>query len=751
MRIYPSVIPEETRNITVRNFDFFKCLFSANCYKNSAGSRSFFHYFTSFFKNDNHKKTCHAELRSISTIIRLTIFLFFISSSIKAQVVPPENDDLNQQQLENAAQDAPDNADLSELIERRTYFLSHPVNLNNTNREELSQLEILNDLQIEALLRHISVNGNLIALEELQSIDGFDIATIRSLLPYVTLGATTDFTQWSLNNILKNRKHEIIVRGIQVLEKQKGYNIPDADTTSTRYLGSPLKFYTRYRFTSGRKVSFGITGEKDAGEEFFKGTQSGYDFYSAHLMIRDLGIIKSIVVGDYQLGYGQGLVLWSGLAYGKSADVMNIKRSAQGIRAYTSVNEFGFFRGTATSLGVKYFTLDLFYSKQKLDANFTPIDSANDIQLISGIVIDGFHRTLNEISDMNKVKQEIYGGHFKFEKGPLEIGATFYHNKINLPLVKKTDPYNQYYFFGTQYNNIGFDYSYHLRNMNFFGEVAHSDNGAVSYLNGVLVSLDPRVSISLFNRNYVRDYQCASCNPLRESSVQNERGTYAGVALQLLTRLKATAYIDVFKFPWLKFGVSAPSQGYEWLGQLTFTPSKKAEMYFRYKQTVKEENIPGGVTALDQLRHRTQNNYRFNATYKISEAFRLQSRVEFNLVQTEGIANDNGYVLFQDVNYHPMSKPYSFSLRYGLFDTDSYESRIYAFENDIPGVYAIPSYYYRGSRFYLMMRYNIMRGISFWLRYGKTLYSNQKTVGSGLDEINENHKSDLKVQLKFSF
>ena len=174
-------------------------------------------------------------------------------------------------------------------------------------------------------------------------------------------------------------------------------------------------------------------------------------------------------------------------------------------------------------------------------------------------------------------------------------------------------------------------------------------------------------------------------------------------------------------------------------------------MYFRYKQTVKEENISGSFTPLDRLRSRTQNNYRFNAAYKVSNSFSLQSRVEFNVVQNENSSNDNGYVLFQDLSYQPLSKPYSFSLRYGLFDTDSYDSRIYAFERDIPGVYAIPSYYYRGSRFYALARYNFVRGVSFWIRYGRTYYSNQKDVGSGLDIIDANHKSDLKVQLKLNF
>lgn len=690
--------------------------------------------------------------RSIAICLQwYLLFFVLITSNTFAQVVPPDNDNIIQQQLENAAENAPENADLTELTEVRAFFLKNQIELNTATRTEIGALEMLNDLQVEALFKHIRLNGELIALEELQAIEGFDLATIRMLLPYITLGNGVDYSQWNLNNILKNSKNELIIRGTQVLEDQKGYNIPDSDVTSNRYLGSPLRFYTRYRFTSGRKLSFGITAEKDAGEEFFQGSQKSFDFYSGHLMIRDLGVLRAFVIGDYQLAYGQGLVLWSGLAPAKSADVMQIKRNAIGIRAHTSVNEFSLFRGTAAALGYKNFQIDLFYSNRKLDANFASADTVNDLYLLSSVSEDGYHRTKSEVEDKNRVKQLLYGCHIKFEKGALEIGGTYYFTKIDVPIAKKTEPYNQYDFYGTQFQNFGVDYTYQFQNINFFGEVAATDNGAVSYLNGALISLDPRVSFSIFNRHYARDYVCAACNPLRESSPQNESGTYAGLSLQLFSRLKAVGYIDVFKFPWLKYQVSAPSQGYELLGQLTYTPSKKTEFYFRYRKTVKQENISGDIAPIDQLRERKQNNYRFNIVYKFSNTIRMQSRVEFDIVKMKNIANSDGYVLFQDINYSPLTFPFSFSLRYGLFDTDNYDSRIYAFENDIPGVYAIPSYYYRGSRFYIMARYDITKGISFWIRYGRSLYANQKTVGSGLDEIDANHKSDLKMQLRFTF
>lgn len=118
------------------------------------------------------------------------------------------------------------------------------------------------------------------------------------------------------------------------------------------YLGSPWKLYTRYRFQYRRNISFGVTAEKDEGEEFFKGTQKqGFDFYSAHLFLRDIGPVKALALGDFQAQFGQGLVFSSGLSFSrKSAYTMNIKRNAVGLAPYASVNENQFLRGAGITM-----------------------------------------------------------------------------------------------------------------------------------------------------------------------------------------------------------------------------------------------------------------------------------------------------------------------------------------------------------------------------------------------------------------
>jgi hypothetical protein len=678
-------------------------------------------------------------------LILLFLFLFF-SSDIYSQVTP-ETDILQQQQLEDAAQKSGEDADLSELEEQRAYYLSHKLDINNSSYEELMESDLMNDLQVQELLLHINLYGKLMTAEELQTINGFDLVTIRGLLPYIIVKSESDLMRRGFKEIWRNGKNQVVIRTQSVLEEQKGFS-RKSEPSDTRYNGDPLKLYARYRFTFSNQISIGITGEKDAGEQFFKGEQKqGFDFYSAHFFLKDKSI-KALAIGDYQLKYGQGLVLWSGLATGKSSDVINIKRNAPGIRPYTSVNEFSYLRGGAISYNINKITIDAFVSSKKADAS-TSIDSSADEILIGSFVEDGYHRTTSENNKKYSIKTKLAGGNINYRSGQLEAGVTGFYSVFNYPLEAKTDLYNQFDISGKEFNNVGVHYSYNFRSFLFFGETARSGNNAYATLNGIMAALDPKASFSLMYRNYSKDFELLYNNAFRESDNANERGLYMGVSLIPYKTFTWNSYIDYFTFPWLRYQVDAPSKGVEWLSQLSWAPDKKTIIYIRFKQQDKQENLNGNP--IDALSTSRQRNLRLNASYKISPSFSMQSRVEFNYIKKETLPLDNGTVFFQDIKYNRLGSPVSIALRYATFDTDDYDTRIYAFENDIPGVFSIPSYYYKGKRAYIMFRYKLMRGIDVWARYGVTVYDNIDVIGSGLDEINGNHKSDLKLQLRLEF
>ncbi|MFO7874391.1 MAG: helix-hairpin-helix domain-containing protein, partial [Bacteroidales bacterium] len=212
--------------------------------------------------------------------------------------------------IENLAEAEGDVTDHSGLIEILETLAMHPINLNTATADDLRRLFMLTEIQIGNLLRHRADHGSLISIHELQTVAGFDRQTIDNILPFITIDDRHTRRHFSLDNLVRDGEHVLFLRYQRLLDEQKGFSDIEPATLevnpNARYLGSPYRLYTRYRYTWYQNVSFGITAEKDPGEEFFRSSQpQGFDFYSAHLHLRDLGRIKALSIGDYQVQFGQ--------------------------------------------------------------------------------------------------------------------------------------------------------------------------------------------------------------------------------------------------------------------------------------------------------------------------------------------------------------------------------------------------------------------------------------------------------------
>ena len=243
-----------------------------------------------------------------------------------------------------------------ELYEILLLYYTQPLDLNRASREELKSLYLLSHSQIESLLRHIERNGRLLSLYELQAVPGWDLPTIERLLPFVQVrdsGLHGDNRSLA-ERLLNSGTRFALLRWERIPEVQAGFKARN-DSLLPAFLGSPDKLYFRMRMSKARSFSFGLTAEKDAGEQLgFRPQQKQYgaDFYSFHAMLWNLGPFKRLAIGDYQLQYGQGLVLGAGFYLGKGTEtITTVARPSLGLRPYTSVVENGFFRGAAATLG----------------------------------------------------------------------------------------------------------------------------------------------------------------------------------------------------------------------------------------------------------------------------------------------------------------------------------------------------------------------------------------------------------------
>ena len=689
----------------------------------------------------------------ISSILIMLTLLTSPISRLKAQEPDAVNQQFIEDMIENLAASTDEELDYTSLFNDLSFYAAHPLNLNAASSEDLEKLHILNDFQIKSLQKYIKDNGQLLTLFELQYVYGFTDELVQQLLPFITLETEEKPNPLRAKNILQYGQHELFVRGQRVLETQKGY-VPLSDSVlaenpdKARYLGSPYKIYTRYRFNYSKRVLFGITAEKDAGEEFFKGSnRQGFDFYSAHLQLNDIGPLKSLIVGDYHIQTGQGLTLWSGLSFGKSSNAIAIRKMAQGIRRNTSAEENLFFRGVAATLEAGNFEFTGFFSKKKRDANFT--DTLDDGTFAySSLLTTGYHSTPPELNDEKLMDEMAAGGNITFHNKFLKIGFTAVHYRLDGWLQPNDQLSKKYTFSGNQLTNIGIDYQTGGEKWQLFGETSYG-NGSIGTLTGAMFFLHPKVYFSAFYRNYQKSYYALYSCALSESSENNnEKGLYFGTEIHPGKSWKITAYFDAFAFPWLQYQVSSPSRGNECHLQINYTPSALLGMDIRFRRQFKPKNQTAAESVIQTPQDILSRKFRYHIYYAISENLVMKDRLEWCRIDKENNGKSDGWLIYHDITWKLPRMPFSMAFRYALFDTDDYDSRIYAFENDVLNAFSIPAYNYKGTRTYFLLKYEITKFMDLWLRYAVTNYADRNVTGSGLTEINGNTKSEIKIQLR---
>ena len=629
-----------------------------------------------------------------------------------------------------------ENINYDDLYESLYQLYQNPLDLNVASAEELASIYVLSQLQINNILEHRQQNGDFLSIYELQAVPNLDVETINRLLPFVEV--RYNFSINDLKNRLTNAtEHYLVLRSDQVLEKSKGFE-------DGKYLGSPQRLYARYRLSHPKDFQVGFIIEKDAGEKNY------LDYYTFHFQLRNKGHLKNLVLGDYQAQFGQGLICSAGFALGKGSEaIATTRRSNLGIRPYGSLLEGGYFRGAAATYQLGKIDLTAFYSYTKRDANVDEIDGERE-DYFSSILTGGYHRTEAELARKNQISEQNIGVNATFQLKNGQIGATILNTQFDAILQRTPYLYNKFEFSGKHNLIVGTNFTYSWQNFNFFGEAAHSSSGGVGAIGGFIASLSRQVEWAVNIRSYDKNFHSFYANAFGENSrTINEKGIYMGLKFTPMKGLIFSAFYDRFQFPWLKYLVDSPSIGFDYLLRMTYQPNKKMLFYTQYHEEHKGKNLPNNMTVSDVVVNTLRQSVLVNFEYSINRTFKSQTRVQMNTFRYASRSTSKGYVIMQDIE--GSVKRLQLKGRIAFFSTDDYDSRIYAYENDVLYAVSLPAYYGKGFRTYLIARYGINRNLDLWLRFARTQLNNVTSIGSGTDQINAPHKSDLKAQVRYRF
>ena len=713
-------------------------------------------------------------------VIIILFLLFAVAAKAQIAIDTLSADALNElliEQVERLAEDSDDDIDYEELLDYYIFLSDNPIDLNSDDVVRLVELHLISAFQFEELKKYRRYYGDFMFLDELEMVEGFDEMTLEIIRPLVTIGKDKNKDKLSFRNMARYGKHQLLGRYEQILEKQQGY-LPIDDSAllakpNSRYLGCPQKLQFRYNYNYRNRVRAGFVVEKDAGEMFFtdkvsdtikallgKQYRRGFDFIGFHLYAKDLGIVKAAVLGDYQLSFGQGLTLWSGMTFGKAGAGSSVMKQARGISPKSSASEYAFMRGAVVTLGKGPFSGTVFYSHRWVDANVSVLDSLDsEAEFVSSLQETGYHRTIGELQDRHAIRQQVVGGHLNFAIAHFEVGYTASHTWLSTPLELRPSHYNQFYFQGKSLTNQGIDVKYVKGKYAIFGEMAMSLNfdstsliqtqrpWALAGLVGLTVKPAGYLNFTVMYRDYGRAYQNLMSNAFGEGSRnQGQRGIYLGVEVAPAPYWTILAYADQFQYTWLTSQVNAPSRGHDYYLRVNHSFNRRTSAYLQFRSKTKMKNSTDGEVFSHYPIFYTKNTVRFNINYQIGRDFHFTNKAEYANYHNDDGSNEHGYFLCQDIAYKPENLPFSLTFRYALFDAKDYNARVYAYESDVLYSFSVPALYGKGMRFYLLGKVKLFNSLTLYARIGRTIYSDRDEIGSGLTLIEGNHKTDLKVE-----
>ena len=592
-----------------------------------------------------------------------------------------------------------------------------PIDLNHTSDEELSQLYFLSPQQIDEILAYADRHP-FESLYELRMIRSLADYEIRDLLPFVQIrNHKSEIINQKLypREVFAYAKHEIIAR-------VDARNIEGYEGTDPMYVA------TRYRFDYKRRVIFGAQLRRPAGGH-------AQDLqYGAYVQLRDIAPhLHTLVAGNFQASFGQGLVFAPVFHSGKSMYVTSVGQQREGLRYYSSVDGEGLHGVGAT--------LRWNWGKQtRLDVSaLYSMKRAND-----------------------STWHHLVGANLTLRHKRLELQLTAAEN-IWVDSIRpyRNTTYNRHYFRGSNQAVLGASFRYNHGWFDVFGEVATSQNNEHSPITnnqspitkshwgfGTIIGsrFYPTNGISLLAlyRYYSPYFDNALGYAFSETSrIGDENGGYLGFDITRLRNWRFIGYGDVFYFSGPKYGIpESPTLGYDALFEMQYhSPGASSRQRVEVHDRSAEKGYnPSPITNSHWwISFRARAKKKGTSTYSARFLFdwsrggwSLRTTADANLTnQKSTITNQQsipyGVSIAQDIAYNfqlsTFNFPLSLRLRVQAFDAREWANRIYCYEHDVLYAFSIPATYGLGGRAYLCLKWQIIPQLALYFRLSESVYA----------------------------
>jgi hypothetical protein len=591
-----------------------------------------------------------------------------------------------------------DEYEVSYLLERLSELEERSVVINSGDEEEIARLFFLTEFQVRVLADYVTRKGDIVSLYEMALLPAFDRGTVMLMAPYITL-EPSDRKVGS-----RSGRTTVILTGATRIAQN------DSGTTGMRSL-----LQVRHE---GSRLSYGMTAENDPGEPFTFDGAPGPDFLSGHLMYRGRGFIDRIIIGDYSLRFGEGLVFNSGSWQGSWLSSPSFMTGRSALTQYTSSEENNFFRGASCLLGSITRGVVLFASSNMIDARLLFDDDSNAVA-VTNLVKGGIHDSPSAREARNSLTETMAGMHLTWGTDKIRAGLTSSMTWFSLQFQPDTmKAENITAFTGDRLLNMAVDFKAGTGPVLFFSEAAVSFPGSWAAIGGIRARPSDRVTFNILARYFSRDYYSFHSGAFCASTgSSNETGLAASVHLEIAPHLFVSAGADHYRIPWPRYRSSSPSYGNRIEIRSEYLPRDDLSLRLTYTSTSREYDIENesGISPSETRKRRLMT---FTFSCSPAENISLTTRVSASHIIPSG---EKGFLLSQDISYSLRAVPLRLWFKYALCSTGGYDSRLYAWENDLLHSFSVPALYGECSRAFLMISYKPLDRLELKAKYAITV------------------------------